>query len=195
MHKQIRKSLQEGKSMLDIANSHFGSFIRYERGFRSYRSMTMGQRSWQTKSEVLWGPPGSGKSKFAWEEGGPDAFWVSKPNGNRAFWDGYEGQDTVVLDEFYGWLPYGFMCRLLDRYPLRVETKGSSVPFLAKRIIITSNVDPVQWYKKGLRALRRRLTGDLGVVYFQDVDKDKEVYPLPADPAIFLINDPALQED
>ncbi len=73
--------------------------------------MTMGQRSWQTTCTVVWGPPGSGKSMHAWAEGGPEAYWITKPNGPRAFWDGYDGQENVVIDEFYGWLPHTFMCR------------------------------------------------------------------------------------
>jgi len=151
--------------MAYIAEHYFGQFLRYERGFRSYRALTVGQRSWATHTTVLWGPPGTGKSMFAWESGGPDAFWLAKPNSNRCFWDGYDGQEVVVIDEFSGWLPFSFMCRLLDRYPMRVEKKGSSVPFLAKRVIITSNTDPILWYKKGLRALRRRLSGDLGEIF------------------------------
>ena len=144
--------------------------------------MTVGQRSWQTKTEVVWGPPGTGKSRYAWESGGPEAFWLSKPNGQRAFWDGYDGQKVVVIDEFYGWLPYGFLCRLLDRYPFRVETKGSSVPFLAERVIITSNVCPSRWYRQGLRALRRRLSGELGKVWKKETLDDLMVeYELPRD--------------
>lgn len=170
-----------------IADKYFGQFLRYERGFRSYRALTIGQRSWHTYCEVLWGPPGTGKSRYAWETGGPDAFWLSKPNSNRVFWDGYDGQEVVVIDEFTGWLPFGFMCRLLDRYPMRVETKGSSVPFLAKRVIITSNLDPISWYRLGLRALRRRLTGDLGSVYLKEkLDSEKLPYDLPEDPSDFF---------
>jgi hypothetical protein len=48
---------------------------------------------------------------YAWAEAGPEAYWITKPNGPRAFWDGYDGQENVVIDEFYGWLPHTFMCR------------------------------------------------------------------------------------
>lgn len=190
LHKQIQSDLRDGRDMTYIAENYFGDFLRYERGFRSYRALTIGQRSWQTQTEVLWGPPGTGKSMYAWESGGPTAFWLSKPNSNRVFWDGYDGQEVVVIDEFYGWLPYGFMCRLLDRYPMRVETKGSSVPFLARRIIITSNVCPTRWYNKGLRALRRRLTGELGTVYQKKtLEGEMEPYEIPP-PEVFAVNDP-----
>ena len=45
---------------------------------------------------VLWGPSGTGKSRWVaatW----PDAFWKSPES---KWWDGYSGQETVVLDDF-----------------------------------------------------------------------------------------------
>ena len=52
---------------------------------------------------VLWGPSGTGKSRFVaacW----PDAFWKAPES---KWWDGYSGQETVVLDDFkdYAMLP------------------------------------------------------------------------------------------
>lgn len=76
------------------------------------------------------------------------------------WWDGYSGQHTVIIDEFYGQLRWSFVLQLLDRYPLRVETKGGCVPFVSRRIIITSNREPSQWYKSSIdpAPLLRRLT-------------------------------------
>ena len=45
---------------------------------------------------MLWGPSGTGKSRFVaacW----PDAFWKAPES---KWWDGYSGQETVVLDDF-----------------------------------------------------------------------------------------------
>jgi len=62
------------------------------------------------------------------------------------WWDGYEGQHTVIIDEFYSWLRYDFFLRLTDRYPLQVETKGGVVQFVSHRIVFTSNTPPTAWY-------------------------------------------------
>lgn len=40
------------------------------------------------------------------------------------------------------------MLRILDRYPHRVEVKGGYVQFLAKRVVITSNIEVKKWYSE-----------------------------------------------
>lgn len=113
---------------------------------------------------VFWGRPGTGKSRRAWDEATVDAY----PKDPRSkFWDGYRGQEHVVVDEFRGGIDIAHMLRWLDRYPTIVEVKGSSVVLKAKKIWITSNLPPEQWYpdldNDTLAALRRRFTN---VVHF-----------------------------
>lgn len=98
-------------------------------------------RDFKTDVHVICGIPGSGKSRYCQEVGG-DSYW--KPCGK--WWDGYIGQETVVLDDFCGWLPISDLLRLMDRYPFRVET----VEFVSKKIYITSNKSSKEWYKEEL---------------------------------------------
>jgi hypothetical protein len=53
---------------------------------------------------------------------------------------------VVILDEFYGQLPFSYMLKLMDRYPLRVEVKGGVIHFRAKLLIITSNKPWTEFY-------------------------------------------------
>lgn len=161
----VRDALDGGMAMADVAHDFFGAFCRHHRAFREYVVLRRaGERDWHTKCQVYWGPPGTGKSRRAMHEAGPGAYWLSKPQGNGTVWfDGYDGQETVVMDEFYGWISRDLMQRMCDRYPLLVQTKGGTVPFLAKRIIVTSNQEPANWWRNiGLGAMQRRLEGDLG---------------------------------
>jgi len=107
--------------------------------------------------DVYWGRTGTGKSRRAWEEAGMDAY-TKDPN--TKFWCGYNGQKHVVLDEFRGRIDVSHLLRWLDRYPVNVEIKGSSVPLCAERFWITSNLDPRVWYTEmdpeTLAALIRR---------------------------------------
>lgn len=107
---------------------------------------------------VFWGRTGSGKSRRAWDEAGFDAY-AKDPR--TKFWDGYSSEKHVVVDEFRGGIDISHLLRWLDRYPVRVEIKGSSRPLFATTIWITSNLDPRRWYpeidQETLDALLRRL--------------------------------------
>lgn len=163
----LKRRLDEGATEKEICEDEgtFPAWAKYHKIIPKYRMLTGKQRSWPTETVVYWGEPGIGKSSRAFHEGGADAFWLSKPAGQTAWWDGYTGQETVVIDEFYGWIQRDLMCRICDRYPLNVETKGGSQPFLAKKIIITSNSHPTEWWPKvGLGPMLRRLTAPMGKV-------------------------------
>lgn len=180
---EVQALLDSGASMSTVAENHFGSYVRYNRGFDRYRQIRQPPRTWQTFTKVIIGPPGVGKSRMALEEAGLEAYWLPRPNGPRVFWDGYDGQDNVVIDEFTGWMSRTYLCRLLDRYPLMVDTKGSSVPFRAKKIWITSNSRPEDWYPRiGLGPIVRRLSGDNGAAYSMDSEHALTLLELSMDP-------------
>lgn len=108
---------------------------------------------------VYWGVTGSGKSRKAWEEASLDAY----PKSPRSkFWCGYQGQENVIIDEFRGAIDIAYLLTWLDRYPVIVEVKGSSLVLRATKIWITSNIHPSEWYPgldpSTLDALLRRLT-------------------------------------
>lgn len=115
--------------------------LRYPKGITEWRRQTQGKRDWQTEAWVVWGDSQVGKSRWC-RECFPGAYW--KPKGK--WWDGYNGEEVVIIDEYYGWLEYDAFCRLVDRYPLPVETKFGHVEFTAKLIIFTSNKHPYDWY-------------------------------------------------
>lgn len=107
---------------------------------------------------MFWGQTGTGKSRRAWSEAGLDAY-AKDPL--TKWWDGYSGESHVVIDEFRGILSLSHLLRWLDRYPVRVETKGASRPLQACTFWITSNLDPREWYpdvdQESKDALLRRL--------------------------------------
>jgi len=108
---------------------------------------------------VYWGSTGTGKSRTAWGEAGFSAY---PKNPRTKFWDGYRGQENVVIDEFRGIIDIALLLIWCDRYPVIVENKGSSTCLQAKKIWITSNLHPRDWYPGvdalTLGALLRRLT-------------------------------------
>lgn len=190
----VQRKLDDGASLRVIAQQHFGTFLHYNRGLREYIQLQRPQRNWQTTVTVYWGKPGLGKSRRALHEAGPYAFWVARPAGQTCWFDGYDGEETIVIDEFYGWIGRDQMQRMIDRYPLNLEVKGSSVPFLAKHIIITSNQKPADWWRIGLGAMERRLTQPIGLVVEITepwVPPDEQLPPLVAmDDEVFEVAAP-----
>nr|WAE42126.1 MAG: replication associated protein [Cressdnaviricota sp.] len=152
---EIYHAIEGGKGELELAREYPGSWTRYNRSFNRYRSLIEEPRSWKTMVYVITGAPGTGKSKYCMDNA-PGGYW--KDNGQ--WWDGYHGQHDVIIDDFYGWLPWNVLLRLCDRYPMQVETKGGTTTFLAKRIFITSNKEYTEWYREDkcdIAALARRI--------------------------------------
>ena len=108
---------------------------------------------------LYWGPTGTGKSRKAWEEA---SFQAYPKDPRTKFWDGYNQQKNVVIDEFRGAIDIAHLLRWFDRYPVSVETKGSGTVLSAVKIWITSNLPPELWYPAcdtaTMAALNRRLT-------------------------------------
>lgn len=156
-----RDAVKQGTAPADIVNDDmlYPVMAKY-RHLRSdiLMALNLDARDWMTELHIRWGVSGSGKSHWA-REAHPGAFWLSPPREKGVWWDGYRGQETVIIDEFKGWIPQHIIKRLADKYPFQVETKGGVVPFVAKRIILLSNFDPSGWWTSGLEdATKRRIT-------------------------------------
>lgn len=110
---------------------------------------------------VYWGPTGSGKSRRAWEEATFDAY---PKDPMTKFWDGYQGQENVVIDEYRGDISISHLLRWFDRYPVCVEAKHGGTVLKATRIWITSNLHPEEWYPNLDIATRLALYRRLNII-------------------------------
>lgn len=153
-------AIKSGKRVAEIAMEHSNTFVKYHRGLRelSYIVRSKHPRDFKTEVHVLIGPPGTGKSRYAADMTKTLGSVYYKPRGE--WWDGYDGEDSIVIDDFYGWLKYDELLKICDRYPYQVPIKGGYVQFTSKHIFITSNVDIDRWYKfqgYDTAAIRRRI--------------------------------------
>lgn len=146
-----------------VREEHPSVYLRYSRGFRDFLLHDIEQRTSERQVTLLYGPPGTGKTRY---------FMENEPNGislpcDQGFWfDGYEGQSSVLLDDFAGrasrWVLNSIL-RVLDRYNVLVPIKGSFVPWTPDKVYISSNIHPRDWYNYATRgdqyvALVRRIT-------------------------------------
>lgn len=121
-------------------------------------------RDWKPEILWVWGGPGTGKSRYARE-------CLNDPytkNDGTKWWEGYDGHEDVIIDDFRdSWWSLTEMLSLLDRYEKRIECKGSSRQFRAKRIIVTSAMSPEECYKgcgEDIKQLLRRIDDILFLV-------------------------------
>lgn len=113
---------------------------------------------------VLWGKAGTGKTSSVYIQHGLESVYSLNigdgSGGNSVWFDDYQGEPVLLIDDFYGQLRYSLLLRLLDIYPLRVQQKGSYTYINFDTIYITSNEHPNCWYETvpNTDALFRRFT-------------------------------------
>lgn len=160
---KVAAALKSGTDLLTIAKENMGTFVRYHAGISKLHQMLCSQpRSSMTLGYWISGPTGVGKSRWA-HSLTPESTYVK--DGATKWWDGYNGQETIVIDDYRANANLGFstLLRLADRYPMPIEMKGSFGQLNSKRIIVTSplSIDEMfsnlEWMSEGsLNQLKRR---------------------------------------
>lgn len=137
-----------GGSLLECVNEDVETAARYYRFIEKYEDL-IGRakyRTEMTKGIWYWGETGVGKSHKAFEGFDPKTHYVW--NDDNGWWDGYTGQETVIMNDFRGQVKYGEMLNLVDKWRHNVRRRGREpVAFVAKTVIVTSSLEPKDVYK------------------------------------------------
>lgn len=122
-------------------------FHMYGRTLRAAEDVLLRQRYRTEMTTGLWlyGDTGVGKSHRALAGFTPETHYV-KPLEDQ-WWDGYTGQEVVILNDFRGQLKYSELLTLVDKWPHSVKRRcREPAPFLAKQVIVTSSQHPEMVY-------------------------------------------------
>lgn len=125
------------------------------RALERYKSLTLKPLKRNVEVIVLIGKTGTGKSSWAYDHY-PELY--AKPDGQ--WFDGYSGQKTILLDDYYGSVSYPVLLKMCDRYPFNAPVKGGYVWAQWDKVIITSNASIESWYSAvpDISAFKRRIT-------------------------------------
>lgn len=136
----VCERINSGATMLEISNEFPTQVVKFRHGLEYLINLKTPRRMFKTEVWWLWGPTGSGKSRYAWELY-PCSYMKAC---NHKWWDGYIGQDVVIMDDFRPSkeIPFNFILNLFDRYPLSVEIKGGTVEFQSRIIYVTCPYSP-----------------------------------------------------
>lgn len=148
-------------SMQDCYDSSFNIFMKYNKAAKIAIELNVEKRRWEMQIRVFIGKTNTGKTYLAHKLAGEKTYTLqlTSQKQNKVWWDNYQGESAVIIDEFTGQIPYTYLLKLLDRYPMKVEYKGGITEFRSKWIFITSNLSPREWYpsKVDMTPLLRRL--------------------------------------
>lgn len=152
---ELKNQVLAGKRVDDIAIENPWMFHQYGRTLSKIEDIALRKkfRTWMTTGTWLWGPTGAGKSHEAFTDFDPETCYVLPLNewkGMGSGWcDGYVGQETVIINDFRGEIPYNELLQMVDKWPYSVRRRGREpMPFLAKRVIITCSLEPCDIYCK-----------------------------------------------
>jgi len=155
----FQQKLKEGLTDLELMEVDFNAFNRFSKTIDRYRSLCNPKRTEDLTVHLFIGAPGTGKTRMAYALQ-PDLY--AFPIGKDLWSDGYAGQKEVLVDDFSGQMRLVDTLRFLDRYPVQIPKKGGFNWWIPTTIIITTNIQPWDWYDWTKRptqqaALRRRI--------------------------------------
>jgi hypothetical protein len=132
------KMVEERKSNKEIYAAHPASYMRYYRAIEHLRGIVHMPDD-KPVPVVRWhyGPAGTGKSRWAFDNFGKHEVWIQ--GSNRKWFDGYVGQKVAIIDDFRCETKHDLKQLLqdTDRYDMRVEVKNGHTYFRPEIIIIT----------------------------------------------------------
>lgn len=145
----MKRKLDEGATLADLYEYDFGCAAKYSRAFKEYIDLKQRSqmRTEQTTCDWIFGPTGAGKSHIAFNSVDLSDTYIWKNDGG--WWDGYEGQTYVIINEYRGEIPYGELLSMLDKWPHSVRRRcREPAPFVSKHVVITSSMHPRKVYWK-----------------------------------------------
>ncbi len=145
----LKVRIEAGESVDDVCLDDPVMVHQYGRTLDRIADITLRKkwRNWMTEGFWFYGATGKGKSHFWKKTYNPESHYVVETS-DKGWWDGYSGQEVVIFDEFRGGTPYSELLSLVNDTPKRVPRRGREpVPFLARKVIITSALSPHECFK------------------------------------------------
>ena len=143
----LYEMVKDGKSNYEIMEDHPDFLTRLtdiERVRQTIRAEEFRTTFRHMSIAYLWGPTGSGKTRSVMESNGYEN--VYRVTEYEHPFDGYAGQEVLVLDEFRSQLKISEILNLLDGYPLELRCRYTNKIACFDRVFIISNVDLLDQY-------------------------------------------------
>lgn len=149
--------IKEGKvTIQDVIWNYPDMYAKYTRAIKDMFNATLKHRTEPPEVHWRWGKAGTGKTRWVFEKHGFKNVYLKD---GTSWWDGYNQQDVILMDDFDNSIPYRTLLRILDRYNEQGQIKGGYVPINSPYIFITCEHPPEYfWSGNTLSQVTRRLT-------------------------------------
>lgn len=162
----VGEMIQSGSKPIDILKHDFGTWARNYKAIEKATELLYEPRKYRTDLKIIWkaGPTGMGKTFDVTQTEYPDCY--VKPVGKGLWFDDYNHETEVLIDEFRGQWPLSDVLQILDNLSPTVERKGSHVIFDPTTIILNSNDHPSTMYENHKEASRQAFFRRLHEIHF-----------------------------
>lgn len=140
---ELAKKVIGGTRIEEIAMEAPSDFIKYHKGLQALENLVQKNRITKPTNTWYWGLAGTGKTSRVIDKHGADNVYIKD---GTMWWDGYRGQEAIVVDDFDGKWPYRDFLRFLDRYPYQGQVKGGYVKINSPFVYITCEFEPEKIY-------------------------------------------------
>lgn len=149
--------IKEGDiSLTDVMFDYPIVYVKYSRSLEKMFQAVQQHRTTPPEVHWRWGLAGVGKTRYVIDTYGEDNIYIKD---NTQWWDGYNQQQVVLIDDFDNKIPYRTLLRILDRYRYSGQVKGGYVNLNSPYIYITGEHPPSwYWQSNELAQVERRLT-------------------------------------
>ena len=182
----LREAIKEGAPTRILAEDHLICLAKYPRLVATLK--TLYRPRWDPAGErvhvyLFYGKTGTGKTLSVYKRwANKNSFYEMPIATMGTWWDGFDGHDRVLMDDFSGsssHMRLDTLLKILDSYPRRVPVKGSFAWYKVKYVAITTNIHPRKWYdysdrEEQYNALHRRIKK---VILFDDTTKKMYIAP------------------
>lgn len=156
----IVDQLQDGLKISEIMMENPTLYCKYRNGIKDIAGVVTKQQTkeWRdVKVTLITGPTGCGKTRHA---NARSDYKIQA--GQLKWWQDYEGEEAILIDEYNNDMAITDLLCLLDGYQLRLDVKGTHTYANWNKVYITTNltIDELHPHAKDAhrKALLRRIT-------------------------------------
>lgn len=181
--REVAENIKKGKRIDEIFDENGSTFIQYHAGIKAAVALVekkLCPKERDITVSVFCGNAGTGKTHTAvniCNAMGMEYYIANSPQGGLVWWDLYEREPAVIIDDFKGWIKPHDLFRILDKYQLRLPVRGAVRYAYYTHVFITSNYHPREWYSDEVIFEREALFRRLHNIHIYGWDQSGERKP------------------